>query len=192
MPLPSGLIPQEPSTKYTVPTIHHLPSNKFVMDSALISKFLESVYPSPPIALSCPSADAVAQQSRATIGSVFRSSIAPREVLILRPQSAAYFSRGKERELKEGLEEIRSHPEKEDAAWGEIGEEVRRIAGEMERVMGGNAFLGGETPCYSDFNIAGSLQSARTVDESVFERIVQVEGFRKVYEACVPYMEKKD
>jgi glutathione S-transferase len=53
-------------------------------------------------------------------------------------------------------------------------------------------FLLGEKPSYTDFFIAASLQSARTIDDGIFQRCAVYPGFKAIYEACVPWMEKKD
>lgn len=68
-----------------------------------------------------------------------------------------------------------------------------RALGELIRTHGADRpFVLGDRPSYADFTIAGSLQSARVVHESVFQRIIGVVGFREVYEACLPYMERND
>jgi hypothetical protein len=53
-------------------------------------------------------------------------------------------------------------------------------------------FVLGSKPSLTDFFIAGSLQAVRVVDERVFSRVVAYDGFKNVYDACSPYMEKKD
>jgi glutathione S-transferase len=53
-------------------------------------------------------------------------------------------------------------------------------------------FILGARPSYADFFIAGSLQSSRVIDEGVFQRFMKFPGFKDVYEACVPFMDRKD
>lgn len=62
----------------------------------------------------------------------------------------------------------------------------------MRKGAGEGSFILGEKPSYSDFFVAGSLQSAKMVDEGTFERMMSFEGQRAVYEACLPWMERKD
>lgn len=70
---------------------------------------------------------------------------------------------------------------------------IDSLDGELIRSHGADGpFVLGDRPSYADFTIAGSLQSARVVNEGVVERIFGVVGFREVYEACLPYMERKD
>ena len=40
--------------------------------------------------------------------------------------------------------------------------------------------------------IAGALQCSRVVDEEVFQRNMKYAGYKEVYEACLPYMERRD
>lgn len=63
---------------------------------------------------------------------------------------------------------------------------------ELIRANPEGPFVLGEKPSGTDFFIAGSLQSAKMVDERTFERCVAYPGFRAVYEACLPFMEKRD
>jgi glutathione S-transferase len=53
-------------------------------------------------------------------------------------------------------------------------------------------FVLGEKPSYTDFFLAGNLQSARVIDEGVFQRLIRYPGYGEIYNACEPYMEKKD
>ena len=52
-------------------------------------------------------------------------------------------------------------------------------------------FILGAKPSYTDFFIAGSLQTARMVDEGVFQRVYNYHGYKEIYDACLPYMEKR-
>ena len=67
-----------------------------------------------------------------------------------------------------------------------------RAVGELMRTYKADGpFVLGARPSYTDFFITGSLQSARLVDEGAFHKITKYSGFREIYEACLPYMEKK-
>lgn len=64
---------------------------------------------------------------------------------------------------------------------------IDSLDGELIRTHGADGpFVLGDRPSYADFTIAGSLQSARVVNEGVVESIFGVVGFREVYEACLP------
>ena len=115
----------------------------------------------------------------------------PREMNILSPRSQEYFRRTREAELGHRLEDLLD-PEKEEQAW-KVAEEGMRAAGELMRTHKDEGpFVLGARPSGADFFIAGSLQSARVVDEGVFQRNIKLPGYREIYEACLPYMEKKD
>jgi len=68
-----------------------------------------------------------------------------------------------------------------------------RAVGELMRTHKADGpFVLGARPSYADFFVTGCLQSARVVDEGVFQRHVKYPGFKEIYEACLPYMEKRD
>jgi hypothetical protein len=50
----------------------------------------------------------------------------------------------------------------------------------------------GKGPSMTDFFVAGSMETARVVDEAVFERMVGVKGFKEVYEGCAEWMDRRD
>lgn len=68
-----------------------------------------------------------------------------------------------------------------------------RAVGELMRTNKAEVpFVVGARPSYTDFFFAGSLQSARMVDDGVFQRYMKYTGYKEIYEACLPYMEKND
>jgi hypothetical protein len=83
---------------------------------------------------------------------------------------------------------------KEDAAWRAADDGLRAVSELLlDSTQGGEGgFVLGARPSGTDFFVAGALQAARTVDEGVWARYVGYAGLRQVYEACVPFMEKKD
>lgn len=192
---PSGLVPGESATgsknKYTVPAIQHLPTNTYVMDSALIAQFLESTYPNPPVPLTSELGREIEAKARAAVGPAFRTSVMPREINILLPRSQEYFRRTREASLGHRLEDL-LEPDKEEQVWNAVGEGMRAVGELMQTHKADGPFVLGARPSYTDFSITGSLQSARMVDERVFQRIIKDPGFKGNYEACLPYMEKKD
>ncbi|KAL4726565.1 hypothetical protein ACLX1H_005452 [Fusarium chlamydosporum] len=168
-----GLAPHEAgsgsSANYTVPAIKHVPTGRYIMDSPIIAEFLELTYPHPPLPLTSQLGEEIAIKARHAIGPAFRISITPRENLILSHRSQDYFRAKNEARLGCKLEDL-LEDEKEEKAWEAVGEVLEEL----------------------NFFIAASLQSARTVDESVYQRCVQYAGFEKIYKACLPWMQKKD
>lgn len=185
---PSGLPPAS-GTKYTVPAIQHVPTNTYIMDSVPISQFLESTYPDPPVPLTSELGREIEAKARGLAASAFRMSVMPREMGILSPRSQEFFRRTREASLGHPLEDLLD-PEKEEQAWNAVDDGMRAVS-ELIRKDDG-PFVLGARPSLTDFFIAGALQSARVVDEGVFQRYAKYPGYMGVYGACVPYMEKKD
>jgi glutathione S-transferase len=193
--LPSGLVPGESASgskyKYTVPAIQHVPTNTYMMDSVPIAQFLESTYPDPPVPLTSELGREIEAKARAVGGTAFRMSVMPREMGILSPRAQEYFRRTREASLGHRLEDLLD-PEKEEKAWNAVGDGMRAVGELMRTHEAEGPFVLGARPSGTDFFIAGSLQSARVVDEGVFQRNMRYPGYREIYEACLPYMEKKD
>ncbi|KFX97572.1 hypothetical protein O988_04806 [Pseudogymnoascus sp. VKM F-3808] len=188
-----GLEPGESPTgeklKYTVPAIHHIPTNKHIMDSTPIAKFLEATYPTPPLPLTSELGRTIELRGRSIVGPTFRSSVMPREINILSPRSQEYFRRTREEALGHRLEDLLADEEK---SWEAVSEGMKEVGGLMRTNAAEGPFILGAKPSYTDFFLAGSLQTARMVDEGVFERHMKYPGYKDVYEACLPYMEKRD
>ncbi|PTB79662.1 hypothetical protein M440DRAFT_359874 [Trichoderma longibrachiatum ATCC 18648] len=188
-----GLPPHDPASgnkrSYTVPAIHHVPTNRYIMDSKPIAEFLESTYPEPPLQLTSELGSEIELKLRIMVAPALYQSIIPREVNILSPRAQEYFRRTCEAQLGKKLEDLLvgevERWEASDTDWRAIGELMRR-----NREDG--PFILGARPSYSDFFIAGSLQSVRAIEEALFLRIVQYPGFKDLYEASVPYSEKSD
>jgi glutathione S-transferase len=192
---PSGLVPGVAASgykyKYTVPAIQHVPTNTYMMDSAPIAQFLESTYPDPPVPLTSELGREIEAKARAVVGKAFGMSVMPREISILSPRAQEYFRRTREASLGHRLEDLLD-PDKEEQAWNAVGDGMRAVGELMRTHKADGPFVLGARPSYTDFFIAGSLQSARVVDEGVFQRNIKYPGFEEIYEACLPYLEKKD
>ncbi|KFY22399.1 hypothetical protein V493_06637 [Pseudogymnoascus sp. VKM F-4281 (FW-2241)] len=186
-----GLVPGESPTgeklKYTVPAIHHMPTNTHIMDSTPIAKFLEATYPTPPLPLTSELGRTIELQARSVVGPTFRASVVPREINILSPKSQEYFRRTREATLGHRLEDLL---DSEEESWEAVSEGMREVGELMRTNAAEGPFVLGAQPSYTDFFIAGSLQSARVVDEAVFERHMKYAGYKEVYEACLSYMAK--
>ncbi|KAI8231828.1 Glutathione S-transferase-like protein ustS [Colletotrichum sp. SAR 10_96] len=176
--------------KYTVPAIHHVPSDTHVMDSLPIAKFLEETYPSPALPQSTPRDAEIIAKLRDVAGPIAFASVTPREPGMLSPRAAEYFRRSREAGLGgKTLEDVLAG---EEGVWEKAQEGLREFDELVKEVRGGKAFVGGDEPSLTDFFIAGGLQSMRTVDEGLFERYTKWENLKGVYEACVPWMDEKD
>ncbi|KAI1625549.1 hypothetical protein EDD37DRAFT_625017 [Exophiala viscosa] len=178
-------------SKYTVPAIHHVPSNTYIMDSSPIAQFLESKYPDQPVPLTSELGREIEAKARAVGGTAFRNSIMPREIRILSPRSQEYFRRTREAALGHPLEDLLDQ-DKEEEAWQAVDNGMRAVSELMQTHKADGPFVLGSRPSLTDFFIAGSLQSARMVDEGVFQRNIKYPGYKDMYEACLPYMERSD
>lgn len=161
------------------------------MDSIPIAEFLESTYPDPPLPLTSDLGNEVVSKGRAVIGPVFSKSVMPREIHILSPRSQEYFRRTREARLGHPLEDLLDS-EREEKAWAAVDDSARELGDLMRTHKTEGPFVLGAQPSAADFFIAGALQCARVVDEEVFQRNMKWPGFVDVYQACAPYMEKKD
>ncbi|KAF4987744.1 hypothetical protein FGRMN_10168 [Fusarium graminum] len=161
------------------------------MDSPAIAEFLETTYPHPPLPLTSELGREIETRARSTVGPAFRVSITPREIRILAPRSQEYFRAKSEALIGCKLEELLDQ-EKEKTTWADVAEKMQDLSELMMTNKGDGPFLLGAQPSYTDFFIAGSLQSARTIDEGIFQRCVKYPGFKGIYEACLSWMERKD
>ncbi|KAL6921143.1 hypothetical protein ACHAPO_006154 [Fusarium lateritium] len=190
-----GLASHPPSSRshvnYTVPTIKHVPTGTFLMDSPAIAKFLETTYPNPPLTLTSELGQEIEVSARSAIGPALRVSITPREHLILSPRSQEYFRAKSETLLGCKLEDLMNE-EKEEKTWEGVKDKMKELSDLMMTNKENGPFVLGDRPSYTDFFIAASLQSMRTIDEGVFQRCVVYPGFKMIYEACLPWMDKRD
>ncbi|OCT54686.1 hypothetical protein CLCR_03084 [Cladophialophora carrionii] len=187
-----GLVPPESAAgRYTVPAIHHVPTNTYMMDSTPIAQFLESTYPDPPVPLTSELGREIEAKARTVGGLAFRTSVMPREIRILSPRAQEYFRLTREASLGHPLADLLD-ADKEEKTWDAVSEGMRAVGDLMRTNKAEGPFVLGARPSYTDFFIAGSLQCARMVDEDVFQRHMKYPGYKEIYEACLPYMEKRD
>ncbi|KAJ5196631.1 hypothetical protein N7449_007110 [Penicillium cf. viridicatum] len=185
-----GLIPGEAS-KYTVPAIQHVPTNTYIMDSLPIAQFLESTYPDPLVPLTSDLGREIETKARGVLGKAIYSSVMPREIHILSPRSQGYFRRTREASLGHRLEDL-LNGDREERVWDSVSEAMGAIGELIRTHKADGPFVLGAQPSYTDFFIAGSLQSIRVIDEGVFQRMIKYPGYGEIYGACLPYLERKD
>lgn len=159
------------------------------MDSTPIAQFIESTYPNPPVPLTSELGREIEAKARAVVGKTFYNSVMPREINILSPRSQEFFRRTREAALGHPLEDLL---DEEENSWNSLAEGIGAVGKLMQTNKADGPLVLGAQPSYTDFFIAGSLQSARMVDEGVFQRLIKDPGHWAIYEACLPYMEKKD
>ncbi|KAK4497275.1 hypothetical protein PRZ48_011725 [Zasmidium cellare] len=187
-----GIPPQPHGTPYTVPAIHHIPTNKYIMDSPAIAAFLEKTYPNLPVPLESELGDKIRADSRDIAATVLRNSLMPREVHILSPRGAAHFRITREAALGHSLEDLLPPPDKEDEAWASIEGAMHANGKMMKTREAEGPFIEGETPGYVDFAMVGNMQCARVIDEGGWRRLYRIQGYGGLYDACKPWMERED
>ena len=161
-----------------------------MMDSVPIAEFLESTYPNRPVPLTSELGRKVEAKARSVGATTFRMSIMPREINILSPRSQEYFRRTREASLGHRLEDLLDTT-KEDQTWAALDKGMREVGELMRTNKAKGPFILGSKPSYTDFFIDASMQSARVIDEGVFQRMAKYPGYGDIYEACLPYMERK-
>lgn len=161
------------------------------MDSTPIAQFLESTYPEPALPLTSEVGKQIETESRVFGGTALRISIMPREIRILSPRSQEYFRRTREALVGQPLENFLD-AEKEDQAWKDSEEGMRTVGELMSKNKADGPFILGARPSYTDFFIVGAIQCARAIDEGIFQRFTKSPDHMRIYEACQPWMEKKD
>ena len=115
----------------------------------------------------------------------------PREMEILSPRAQEFFRQTREASLGHRLEDLLD-PDEEERTWNAVGDGMRAVGELMRTHRADGPFVLGSRPSYTDFWITGSLQCAKVVNEGVFGRIIKFPGYEEVYEACLPYLEKRD
>jgi len=125
------------------------------------------------------------------VGKAFFTSLMPRELNILSPRAQEFYRRTREAVIGHPLEDLLD-PVKEEAVWESVEEGIKKNASLMRTNKASGPFVLGKEPSYTDFFIAGNLQSARVVYEPIWERLMAYEGYREIYEACGVWMERKD
>ncbi|KAJ4291731.1 hypothetical protein N0V90_009626 [Kalmusia sp. IMI 367209] len=159
------------------------------MDSVNIAQFLEATYPDPPLPLTSELGRQIEVKARAVVGRAFRVSVEPRELSVISPRAQEYFRRGREAALGHSLEALL---DTEEQVWKEVEGDAQAVGELMRTNKADGPFVLGKEPSMTDFFIAGALQNARVVHESVFEMMMKYPGYGEIYRACLPWMEKKD
>ncbi|KAK6440252.1 hypothetical protein LTR95_003517 [Oleoguttula sp. CCFEE 5521] len=178
--------------KYSVPAIHHLPSNKYIMDSDAISKLLESTYPKPSIQLSSDLGTKIEAHGRAFLGPVLSITVPPREIDHLSPRAAEFFRRTREARWGRTLESL-IEGDNEEQAWAAAHEGLKEQDKLIKTHRAEGPFVLGAKPSYTDFFTVGVMESTRMVHEKSFRRhMKEVEGTQAIYAACLPWMVKRD
>lgn len=146
-----GVAPEEyDSGKYTVPTIRHVPTNKYMMGSGPIARFLESTYPEPPVPLTSDLGREIELEARAA----GRPAMMPLEIRILSPRAQEYFRSKCESAIWYHLEDLLNNVEQN---WRTVHGEMRIFRELMRTHKADGLFVLSSRPIYTDFFIAGSL-----------------------------------
>ncbi|KAJ5116291.1 hypothetical protein N7456_000639 [Penicillium angulare] len=177
---------------YEAPAIHYLPSDEYLMGSSRIIDFLEYKYawPSLPAPSQSEAIRRIETQVRSYLDTIFELSILPRIINILSPRSRTYHRHAAEKRYDFPIEELLD--DEEETHWRMLEGGMREISGLLQAKKAVGPYVLGGHVSLTDFMIAGYMQSARTIDEAVYERIARFPGFAQIYDACAAFMEQKD
>ncbi|KAI4236958.1 MAG: hypothetical protein L6R40_006010 [Gallowayella cf. fulva] len=186
-----------PTSPYTVPAIR-LPvseGGKYIMDSKLIAKELESLYPDPPLALDTPAQqriEALWLQVMKNIGPALMPGVVKQ---LLTEKSIPYFIQTREKASGISFAEMEKlGPGAVEKAWKGAGPPLREIAEVMREGNGDGVrgpFVEGREVGFADFVLVGGMAFLRECGEGAFERLVGVDkGFGRLWEACGRWVER--
>ncbi|KAI0145071.1 hypothetical protein GGR57DRAFT_481292 [Xylariaceae sp. FL1272] len=175
---------------------HSLPAIKlyetYIMDSLPIAHAVEAAYPSPPLHLDSPLLPQVIASVTPLIPTLKSTIMAtvPRE--ILNPVSATYWRDTRSKFLGMSVEELERTADK-DAEWEAAKTHLDVLAELLRKTEDEGPFFLGETPSYADIVFAAFLKSASVYSTESFQKIVTgEEGFRRLFDAMSPWMERDD
>ena len=178
------------AARYTVPAIHHLSSDKYIMDSAQILRFIDDTYPdSKALAPNNSIAQRVMTEGRFMLAKLFSASLTPRETRILSPRAADYFRTTREANM-DG-KPLESLLEEEESSWSSLDAQLRSLGADIEARETKGPFLTGETPSIVDITLAAAMHNAKMVHEPTFTRLCSYPGFEQIYAACIPFSTMK-
>lgn len=141
--------------------------------------------------MSSPLGKEIEAKALIVIGTLFQTSIKPRELNILSPHAQEYYRRTREAALGHPLEDL-IEPTREEKVWEEAGPGMLEVGELLQTNKAEGPFVLGREPSYTDFYVVGALMSAQVVDEGVFERVVAFPGFKGLFDACEVYARKRD
>lgn len=157
------------------------------MDSAKIAPWLEQQYPQRPVIQSAPLSDEVIALLRSAGGKAQQVSLTPREPAILSPRAKEYFVNMVEGLIGHPLQQLLEY---EDGAWAGADEGMKQASELMMKNKDKGEWIEGAEPSIADFFLAGAMQCARAIHEGTWEREYAYEGFKRVYDACGPLLER--
>jgi glutathione S-transferase len=160
------------------------------MDSSAISQYLETTYPSPSLPLTSSLGAEIESKSNMPISEIMRVAVTPREVKVLRPEAEQYFRQTRGEAL--GVDKLETLLEDEEEMWKSVDGGMSEVNSLLMMNQGKGPFILGDQATYSDFVVVGLLHAMRVVDEDVWKRVCQYPGFKRIYDGCAPFMEKRD
>ncbi|KAJ6114904.1 hypothetical protein N7486_000682 [Penicillium sp. IBT 16267x] len=170
-----------------LPAIKHVATNKCIMFSSSIYKFLESTYPDPPLPI-------CSQLGRAIEWQINEAALLAYSKLII-PSLPTIFSQRTKQAMgnKPGEQE---HPTQSAVDMEENADFLKDKMCDLMEVMlnhqTNGPFLMGAQPCHTDFYLVAMLACAKVVDKGAYKRLAKYPLFGKPYEACLLLMENKD
>ena len=188
-------IPPNPETSfapYTSPTVRFA-DGSYLQDSEPIAKRLEELYPEPSLHLDEDHhqevADAVIALVSAGVGLIL--PLVPRN--LLNERSTKFFLEDREKRFGIHLYDLEKAKGGEQA-WKDMEPKMAEFKDLLTKYKKDEgAFMLGSQISYADFHAAGLFQAFMRCGEEYGERLLSYdESFRKLFEACKPYLERDD
>lgn len=157
------------------------------MYSSNVYRFLEATYPDPQLPVSSELGHDIESQINEATRLAFSKLVVPSVHIILprRTLEAMYngpAERGRPTHSAADMEE------NADTLKAMMCDQIEALLNHQND----GPFLMGAQPCHTDFFLVAILACAKVVDEEIFKRLAKYPLFGKPYEACLPFMKKKD
>ena len=161
------------------------------MDSRRIVDKLEALYPDPSLHLEANAHDKILPALGKVVNAARPMILAAVWRNVLREPSASFFAKDRHRRFGKTLDQL-EREDGGDKAWAaaQIGLESLKLDMKQHKKDDG-PFLFGSNVSYGDFLITAIFTWLERADSRIFEKFVGYdESFRRVYEACGPWLER--
>ncbi|CAG9986548.1 unnamed protein product [Clonostachys byssicola] len=179
--------------EYTLPTIHLLKDDTYIMDSLKIARHIEAIHPEPPLYLDSPLIDQLWQHLRGVLIAIQPIHIHLIATRLLSEKSTPYFFETREKDIgKSTAEWYREH---EGTAWEKSTPHFSAITALLKETDG--PFFMGGVVSYVDFIWAAVLLFFKTLGDDVFANVLKASGddgesFKALLEAVQPWSARND
>jgi glutathione S-transferase len=161
------------------------------MESRMIVDKLEVLYPDPSLHLEAKAHDEILPALGKAVNAARPMILAAVWRNVLREPSASFFAEDRRQRFGKTLDQL-EQDDGGDKGWAAAQKALECLRLEMKQHKNDDGpFLLGSRVSYGDFLITAIFTWLERADSRVFERFVGYdESFRRVYEACRPWLER--